>query len=96
MPAAAILPAQPLISIDVRAIAPHRRHSVIFTAFDDLGLGQAMELIADHEPKPLFVQFRERSPEEFDWTYLELGPEQWRVAITKLKASKQCCGSCCG
>jgi uncharacterized protein (DUF2249 family) len=55
-----------------------------------------MELIADHEPKPLFAQFRERSPEEFDWTYLELGPDQWRVAITKLKASKQCCGSCCG
>lgn len=83
-------------SIDVRTVAPYQRHALIFTTFDDLGIGQTLELTVDHEPKPLFAQFRERSAGAFDWAYLEQGPDLWRVAVTKLKASHQCCGSCGG
>lgn len=42
-----------------------------------------MELINDHNPKPLHYQFKAEREGFFYWDYLEEGPEVWRVAITK-------------
>jgi uncharacterized protein (DUF2249 family) len=42
-----------------------------------------MELINDHDPKPLYYQFQAEMPERFTWTYLEQGPATWRVEIGK-------------
>ena len=42
-----------------------------------------MELINDHDPRPLQYQFMAELPEKFDWEYLEQGSEVWRVAIGK-------------
>lgn len=44
-----------------------------------------MELINDHDPRPLHYQFMIEREGEFEWEYLEEGPEVWRVAITKAK-----------
>lgn len=85
--------------IDVRTVVPHERHTLIFSAFDLLEAAQALELVNDHDPQPLYRQFEARLPGKFSWDYLETGPGTWRVAITKLKpahASGQCCGSCGG
>ena len=86
--------------IDVRTIPPRERHPLIFSTFDGLVTGQALELVNDHDPRPLFYQFSEKVPGEFSWDYLEQGPT-WRVAITRVKAGAhgtngQCCGSCGG
>ena len=83
-------------SIDVRAIAPRDRHSLIFSTFEGLAPGQAMELVNDHDPRPLHQQFDARMPGQFAWTYLEQGPETWRVAITRRKAAHGSAGTCCG
>lgn len=84
--------------VDVRLIPPRERHPLIFSAFRHLASGQVMELINDHDPKPLYYQFQAEMPGKFAWDYLEEGPQTWRVAITKLKghADGQCCGSCGG
>ncbi|MDE2369235.1 MAG: DUF2249 domain-containing protein [Burkholderiales bacterium] len=84
--------------IDVREIAPYQRHAIIFDRFDALEPGQAIELVADHDPRPLRAQFDARSPRLFDWSYLESGPAVWRLQITRLAADDNCCsgGACCG
>ena len=85
--------------VDVRTIAPRERHPLIFSTFHGLAAGEAMELVNDHDPKPLYYAFQVQAPGVFAWDYLESGPETWRVAITKLKAGHsdgQCCGSCGG
>ncbi len=86
----------PASRIDVRTIAPRERHSLIFSTFDALSTGQALELVNDHDPRPLYYQFNDRAPGEFEWTYLEQGPQTWRVTITRLKAPHGSDGSCCG
>ncbi len=69
--------------IDVRTIAPRERHPLIFQTFDALGAGEAFTLVNDHDPKPLFYQFSAERSGAFTWTYMEQGPEIWRVRIGK-------------
>lgn len=85
--------------IDVRSIAPRERHPLIFSTFGALAPGQSMELVNDHDPRPLYYQFSAEMPGQFGWTYLEEGPQTWRVAIERLAPHGQpgsCCGSCGG
>jgi len=87
--------------IDVRTIAPRERHPLIFSTFAGLSAGQALELVNDHDPRPLYDQFNARMPGQFAWDYLENGPGLWRVAITRTQAgpaaaSGSCCGGGCG
>lgn len=83
-------------TVDVRSIAPRERHPLIFGTFDRLAAGQALLLVNDHDPKPLFYQFQAESPGEFTWDYLESGPEVWQVKIGKPQAGAvpQVAGGC--
>ena len=69
--------------LDVRKIGPKDKHPTIFQTFAKLQPGQTMEIINDHDPKPLYYQFMAEHADQFAWQYLEDGPEVWRVAITK-------------
>ena len=86
-------------TIDVRAIIPRDRHALIFSRFDALAPGQALQLVNDHDPRPLRYQFDSRSPGQFEWTYRQAGPALWRVQITKTVATARTAaansGSCC-
>ena len=82
--------------IDVRTIAPRERHALIFSTFGALATGQALELVNDHDPRPLHHQLNDQMPGQFEWTYLEQGPQTWRVAITRVKTPHGTNGSCCG
>ena len=44
--------------LDVRAIATRERHSAIFTTFNDLEVGAALKIVSDHDPRPLYCQFK--------------------------------------
>lgn len=70
-------------TIDVREYMPKDKRQAIFATFEKLNNGETMELINDHDPRPLHYQFIMELPETFEWEYLEEGPEVWRVAITK-------------
>jgi uncharacterized protein (DUF2249 family) len=84
--------------IDVREIAPRERHPLIFNTFRSLGVGETMEIINDHDPKPLFYQFQAELPGRFSWDYLQNGPDTWRVRIAKLGGGQGGggCGCACG
>ena len=84
-------------AIDVRDIAPRERHAIIFGRFDALQPGEALLLVNDHDPRPLYYQFEERSRGQFDWTYLRSGPDLWHVQIGKTGQGKAeaFAGSCC-
>lgn len=70
--------------VDVRPIPPRERHPRIFQTFESLASGEAMILVNDHDPKPLWYQFQMERPGQFTWTYQEEGPEVWRVEIRKV------------
>lgn len=70
-------------TIDVRSIPPRDRHPLIFTTFDGLQPGESFLLVNDHAPKPLYYQFLHERTDQFNWQYLEEGPEVWRVRIEK-------------
>ena len=74
------------IIIDVREVPPRERHPLIFQTFDGLAPGGTFILANDHEPRPLYYQFLHERADQFKWTYLEEGPEIWRVQIEKLAA----------
>lgn len=84
--------------IDVRELAPRERHPLIFNTFRSLGVGETMEIINDHDPKPLFYQFQAELPGRFSWDYLQNGPETWRVRVAKLGGGQGDggCGCACG
>ena len=72
--------------VDVRKIEPRFRHQIITQLFENLMPEFALQLIADHAPKPLRHQFEIRYGDRFRWTYLEEGPEVWRVRIEHVQA----------
>lgn len=69
--------------VDARKYEPKDKHPMIFNTFESLKSGEAMELVNDHDPRPLHYQMLAEMPDTFEWEYLEQGPEVWRVAITK-------------
>lgn len=72
--------------IDVRSLVPMQRHARIFQLVNGLEPEEAFVLVNDHDPKPLYYQLEAEYPGQFSWTYLESGPEVWRVRIGKLAA----------
>lgn len=82
--------------IDVRTIPPFERHAKIFGQFDELQVGQSLVITNDHNPVPLKLQLEGRKPGQVQWTYLQDGPDLWRVEISKVKAEPDSGHSCCG
>lgn len=72
--------------LDVRTIPPRDRHPSIFHRFGTLPPGRHLEIINDHDPKPLYHHFLNTFGNVFHWEYLEQGPEVWRVKITKVES----------
>jgi uncharacterized protein (DUF2249 family) len=52
-------------TLDVREIPPAERHPKIHDAFDALDSGEALTIVNDHEPKPLFYEMQ-AEVEDFD------------------------------
>ncbi len=69
--------------VDVRSLVPAQRHQKIFELVHQLTPGSAFVLVNDHDPKPLYYQLEAEYPKQFSWTYLERGPDVWRVEIGK-------------
>jgi regulator of cell morphogenesis and NO signaling len=69
--------------LHVSLLEPRRKHPTIFEWFDDLPAGESFVIRNDHDPKPLYYQMLGERGNVFNWEYLEQGPEDWRVRITK-------------
>ncbi|WP_186526078.1 DUF2249 domain-containing protein [Leekyejoonella antrihumi] len=69
--------------LDVRLLPHADRHTVIFGRLEALAAGESLVIVNDHDPKPLRYQASALWPDTFEWTYLESGPQQWRISITR-------------
>ncbi len=72
-----------LPELDARSVPHAIRHATIFGALDGVGPGSGMVLLAPHDPLPLLAQISERWPDVFTVTYLERGPETWKLSFTR-------------
>lgn len=72
--------------LDVRELPPPQRHALIFQTCGSLNEGDAIVLVNDHDPKPLYYQFQAEYPGCFKWDYVESGPDVWKVRITRKAA----------
>lgn len=71
--------------LDLREMPPPERHPKIFAAFEDLESGEALTIINDHDPKPLFYQM-DAEIDSFDadgYAVEEVGPDEFVATLPK-------------
>jgi uncharacterized protein (DUF2249 family) len=73
--------------LDAREIPHAIRHATIFGALDAVRPGGGLVLIAPHDPLPLLAQVERRSPGVFEVSYLERGPQAWRLLFAHRAAA---------
>lgn len=73
-------------ALDLRTL-PHgaARHDLVFDNLQRLQPGETFVIVNDHDPKPLRYQADSLWPDTFVWDYVEAGPVEWRLAITRAK-----------
>lgn len=69
--------------LDARAVPHAIRHATVFGALDGVRPGAGLVLVAPHDPLPLLAQVEQRDPGAFEVTYLERGPEAWRLQLVR-------------
>ncbi|MEI2714975.1 MAG: DUF2249 domain-containing protein [Nocardioides sp.] len=69
--------------LDARIIPHAIRHATIFGALDSIALGHGLVLIAPHDPLPLLAQAEQRYGGAFEVSYVERGPEAWKVQFVR-------------
>ncbi|MGO2540118.1 DUF2249 domain-containing protein [Specibacter sp. AOP5-B1-6] len=72
-----------LSELDTRVIPHAIRHATIFGALEGLNAGKGILLIANHNPLPLLAQLDQRSPGKFAVSYVEDGPELWKLSMVR-------------
>lgn len=71
--------------LDVRTIPHAIRHATVFGALGAIPAGGAMVLVAHHDPKPLLAQIAEREGGTIEVSYLEEGPDAWRLLLARTR-----------
>lgn len=72
--------------IDVRGMAPDQRHPLIFGALFTLQPGESVEIMNDHDPKPLSYMLAAEHPGQYTFEYIANGPVDWHVRIGRTEA----------
>jgi uncharacterized protein (DUF2249 family) len=70
------------VELDVRNVPHAIRHATVFGALDAIGPGEGLILVAPHDPLPLLAQIEQRTPGRFTVSYLDRGPEAWRLQLS--------------
>lgn len=72
-------------TLDLHDVPPPRRHPKVFDAFEELESGEALTLINDHDPKPLYYQML-AEVDSFDadgYTVDRIGPDEFIATLRK-------------
>ena len=56
--------------LDVRVVAPIQRHEFLVELFKNLPVAESFVFINDHDPIPLFYEFKSIYGDVVDWVYL--------------------------
>jgi uncharacterized protein (DUF2249 family)/quercetin dioxygenase-like cupin family protein len=73
--------------LDVRPLRKPDKHPTIFSVYDGLARGESFILVNNHDPIHLHDEFEAEHQGSYDWEYLDRGPREWRMQITKLASS---------
>lgn len=72
---------------DVRVLVPIERHKLLIQMFKDLPAKESFIFINDHDPIPLFYEFRSIFGDVVEWEYLNRGGRDWKVKVTRTENS---------
>lgn len=72
--------------IKVEDIDPQHRHAILSRLFEHLAPDDSLQIVVDHDPRPLRLQLEARHGARCNWSYLEKGPDVWRVRLRLLGA----------
>lgn len=70
-------------AIDARGRSCACCHGDVLRAFERLRPGEALELVADHDPTPLWYRLELQWTGEYRWRWLRRGEAPWRVRIER-------------
>jgi len=73
----------PTTVIEVAQLPPGSCAGRILGTFAALRPGEAFEIVVGHDPLPMRRRFAVEHPDASSWTYLEQGPETWRVRVER-------------
>lgn len=73
---------------DVRTLVPIERHKKLLQVFKELPVGESFVFVNDHDPIPLFYEFRSIHGDVVGWEYLNKGGRDWKVKVTRTEASQ--------
>lgn len=76
-------PLNPAEELDVRSWLPIERHNHLIALFGELPAGSHFIFINDHDPKPLYYEFRSIYGDVVGWEYLHRGGREWKVKVTR-------------
>lgn len=74
--------------LDVRVLVPIQRHELLIRLFKELPVQESFIFINDHDPIPLFYEFRSIYGDVVGWEYLNRGGREWKVKVTRTEESK--------
>jgi uncharacterized protein (DUF2249 family) len=74
--------------LDVRTLIPIERHKRLLRIFKELPVNASFIFINDHDPKPLYYEFRSVYGDVVAWEYLNRGGREWKVKVTRTEASQ--------
>ncbi|KAB7744200.1 DUF2249 domain-containing protein [Nostocoides sp. F2B08] len=69
--------------LDARTIPHAIRHATIFGALSAIAPGGSLILVAPHDPQPLLAQIADREGDDIEVSYLEKGPQAWRLRLAR-------------
>lgn len=75
--------------IRVADIDPRYRHDILFHLFEHLAPEDTLQIVVDHDPRRLRLQLEALHGERCGWTYLEQGPDVWRVRLRLLGSAAE-------
>lgn len=69
--------------LNLPEIDQRHRHTVIFQLFEHLPPDRSLQLVSDHDPRLLHAQLNLKHGGSCRWTYLEQGPDIWRIRLRR-------------
>lgn len=70
--------------LDVRELRKPDKHPTIFATYAGLPVNGSLVLVNNHDPRHLREEFEAAYPGSYGWDYLQSGPPEWRIRISKL------------
>lgn len=67
--------------INVADIDPRYRLAILLRLFEHHAPDASLQIVVDHDPKRLHLQLEALHGSRLGWSYLEQGPDVWRVRL---------------